>query len=335
MNKPQSITIDPQALNEDFVQEVIGWMSPKSTEQLKNMLAEAQNQQESFSPETIEAIQRVLAERGELEYSPSQGKKFPLIFEQQIQVQLPDSSTPVFNSRAEVRAAIFEGKITKDTLVRPIHEWGEGLLKQEAFHEREWETLQEYAQTHFTLAPLYTPIKHFMKWGFLAGALLGSQGFVQRSLAPQDSLNILPASIEEGLSFLLFAVLMVFVDYGFWGRLRKKDMMYIGGLYLLLVIMDQPFASSQIMDLVIIHCWILGFLINGIIFGGPLGAIIGTGVGIYRTHYYPKAPDADPEGTQPYWVGLLYPAIFILIAWPLTYIWLFPWFLSILPFPAD
>ncbi len=79
--------------------------------------------------------------------------------------------------------------------------------------------------------------------------------------------------------------------------------------------------------------WIIALLIHSAIFGGPLGAILGTGVGYVRSKNFPKAPNAEAEGIRPYRIGLLYPVIFMLIAWPITYFWLYPWLLTSFPNP--
>ena len=62
-------------------------------------------------------------------------------------------------------------------------------------------------------------------------------------------------------------------------------------------------------------------MVVGAVFGTPAGMIVGTIVGHFKAPSMPKAPDAAPEGWQPYRWGLLLPLLALAVLVPL-YIWL-------------
>ncbi len=59
----------------------------------------------------------------------------------------------------------------------------------------------------------------------------------------------------------------------------------------------------------------------------PLGAFIGTIVGHFRAKSLPRAPDAEPESTLPYVIGLGYASVMLLFVIPATW-WVYPRFLE-------
>jgi len=167
--EPQPLTLDPQTLNEEFVQETMGWMTSKSTEDLKNILTEATQHQETYAPEIIEATQRILANRQALAHTPIIGKRFTQLFEQQIEVKLPEQETFTFKSHKDLQTAILDGHIPIDTLVRPIEKKSEKSPMEETLSESEWIPLQTYKK----FSALYTPILYSIKWGVILGIYLG------------------------------------------------------------------------------------------------------------------------------------------------------------------
>ncbi|MCA9470852.1 MAG: hypothetical protein MRJ96_00270 [Nitrospirales bacterium] len=346
MTDLKPLALDPKTLEEKSVQKNLEWVSLKSTDNLKAMLAEAREQPTAYHPEVMEAVQRILAERGELAYSPTKGKKFPGFFDQKVKVRLPDGHIQIFHSHAALRNAILEETVTKDMLARSLPNFLEEIQDPEGHQQPPWAPLQEFAKSKFTLASLYVPLYHYTKWGFLLGAYVASYGWVQHLLAMPHGLEHLPASIEESLSSFLSFILIGFVIFGYQGNIRRKDGMFIGSLYLLSVMMDVGFAGGSdqpdvspydgygIMAIAIIHLWIFAFVFNGIIWGGTLGAIIGNLSGHVTSRSSPRAPDAIPEDTSAYRMVLLYAAMVMLFIWPLVYFGVFPWLVAALPIPS-
>ncbi len=168
---PQPITLDANTLNEDFVQETMSWLSSKTTEDLKRILTEETNQPETYAPEIIEAAQRILATRHELNYTSTLGKYFPHFFGQEVEAKLPGGGIHNFTSHNELRNAILEGRIPKDTFVRPIGQKPEKSFTKEAHSESEWTPLQIYNN----FSALYTPILFSIKWGVFWVYILRSE----------------------------------------------------------------------------------------------------------------------------------------------------------------
>ncbi len=342
--KPQSIPVDPKTLNENLVQEVMAWTSSKSTGELKNTLTEAQNQLDSYSPETIEAMQRILANRGDLTYSSVTGQQNAPILDRHFQVKLSDGTVRAFNTHAELRTAILDGTITKDAVARCRDKLGETFGNKQPEEELQWQPIQTYAESHVTLAFLYCPMRCFMMMGCVLGVFLASQPFFDYSFVPSLRNDVLSVRVS------FFSLIVVFLLGALiWGGSNKKSVfLRTASMYVLFLfhtgmqIFHDGMNTVSIGTLVLMlyefvnqHCWIIGYLMSGIIFGGPLGAIVGTSAGYLYTRLFPQAPDATPEGTRPYRLGLLYPAIFLLIVWPIAYFWFFPWYFSMLPLPSS
>ncbi|MDH5459302.1 MAG: hypothetical protein OEY26_11380 [Nitrospinota bacterium] len=328
------LTLDPQTLDEELVQETMKWMTSKSTEDLKNILTEATHRPETYAPEIIEATQRILANRKKLTHTPIIGKRFTQLSKQQVEIKLPEQEPFTFKSHEDLQTAILDGHIPIDTLVRPIEKKSEKSPTEETLSEAQWIPLQ----THEKFSALYTPVLYSLKWGVILGIYLAFGIF-------SGQFRILPFlhSFNKH-SFVLIDDLLVslFILFGlmalvFWDGIEKKVwfsnikfalstlilfgvFFMVGSIFLGLAVWEEWDFRKFLLEVF----WLSGILINAIIFGGPLGAMLGTGVGYVRSNFFPKAPNTKKEGLRIYRLGLIYPTLFILITWPLAYFWLFP-----------
>ena len=341
ITEPQPLTLDPKTLNEKLVQETMEWMSTKNTEDLKNMIIEETHQTGTYAPEIIEAAQRVLANRQELEYPSTLGEYFPHIFEQQVEAKFPEGKIRIFKSHDELQTAVLEGQIPIGTFIRPIKKKLEKSSTKEAQSESEWAPLPTY--TNFSA--LYTPILFSIKWGVILGTYLGFGIFSgQLRILPfkQPFNNYSFALIDEFFIslFILFGLMALL----FWDKSQKKEwisnLKFGLGIFILssvifnvgeIIFGNNTWEEWEFRNFIWEVFLVNVLVINSAIFGGPVGAILGTAIGHIRSSYFPKAKNAKAEGMKTYQFGLLYPTGFILIAWPLTYFWLYPWFLSTFP----
>lgn len=69
---------------------------------------------------------------------------------------------------------------------------------------------------------------------------------------------------------------------------------------------------------------VLAVMLVGTVFGGPAGMMVGTITGHFRQKKCPRAPDAVPEGAEPYLIGMVLPAIFLGVLIPFYFLWLTP-----------
>ena len=334
---PPPITFDSAQLSEERVQECMAWIAFKDKPELTGILTDATIRSKAYEPELLEAVQRILADRHGLAYTPTAGKRATPTIGQQMEVQRPNGEIQPFHSHKELRTAIVEGKVSRDWLIqsskKPI-----GLLQKWFLAlESSWLPLEVFAKNHFRLSLLYSPIESFLQYGLLVGTGVGF--FLERFLLISPTSFLLPFLFP--FTFILPAVLIFLVFRFFIGQ--KQANVFVRNMVVFAVvpivldgilgIVSGRFllTGQSIKSLMIMNFLESAILLKGGIFGGPLGAILGTGVGYVRSKYFPKAPDAEPEGTRPYRIGLLYPAIFMLVTWPLSYFWLYPWFLSSLP----
>ncbi len=343
----QPITLDPTQLEEEFVQEAIGWMEGKSTEELQEIISQAQDQPDTYAPEIVEAVQRILAKREQLPYTETKGQKIQedqQRLEQKVQVKGLNGKTQDFQSHGELRQAILDGNIPKETLIREGQTLGEKMGIQGTSSEITWEPVEAYARSYFTLAPLYIPLQYFTTMGMLFGILIASFGIFQPFVFPALSFENMPQEFK-GVSYVLPG--FVFLSLRSWlltGKIKKHEILIGGDTYLFylgLAILGfvgyglEPVkldhVTAFVHELVIAHSWALAFFFNGLVFGAPVGAIIGTLTGYIWSTFHPKAPDAESEGSWLWDYGLIYPAMFMVVTWPTMHQWVFPWILSVLP----
>lgn len=351
MNHTEPITLNPTQLEEELVQEAIGWMEAKNTEELQDIIRLAKTQPEAYAPEILEAVQRILGEREQLSYTKTKGQKVKEkgpkvkeIFEQKVQVKFLNGRIQDFQSHAELRRTILEGEIPKETLVKEKQILGERLGYQEPTSEQSWESLESYARSHFSLAMLYAPLRYFIMMGMFLGFLAGSLKYPQPLVFPTHTLENMPHFLGN-MSFIVLG--LVFLGLRSWvltGRFNKSDFFIGGKLYLFYLGFEalayvgyglDPIGLDRVLDflyeLVISHCWDLAFLFTGMIFGTPLGAMIGFLSGYAWSTLNPKAPDANPEESWPFHFGFLYPLMFIVVVWPVMHQEVVPWIISVLP----
>lgn len=212
---------------------------------------------------------------------------------QKIEVQLASGVTRHYETAAQLREQIMSGAVAGADQARRIEQTG-----TETKPLGKPKTVQEFACANAELRDLYRPVWHtalrFAGYGALAGI----------ALKALDT-TVLAFHVDERLGVAWLVTLGCVLATGRW------PLAIIGAIAI-------PIVFGVKANLFIA---VLSMALVGVLFGAPAGLIVGTLVGHFKRTKAVRAPDAGPEGSRPYWLGLALPAAF-LVAWTVAYLWL-------------
>lgn len=213
-----------------------------------------------------------------------------------IQIRRPLGESDVYQDWETLREAIVQGTVRKSMLARVVKE---SDLQKEEVEGASWQTIEAMTKTNDDLDALYHPIwataKKYMLYGVIACVILK---------ALDTTLMLFAAAPPVGILWLLtigslfvkkwwapFAVIYISVKMGIAANL---------------------FMTAMAVGLV------------GAAFGVPLGLLVGTLVGYWKSRHSALARDAEDEGSRPWIYGLAVPsAALVALGW-FYFIWLMP-----------
>ncbi len=208
-----------------------------------------------------------------------------------ISVLFPDGTKKTYDDAQMLKEAIIIGEVEKG--YKACLTGGTG----------DWLSVEQVADSVFTLKALYSPLWAYVGKGFEYGVIAG---ICLKALDTTVMLFVADPSSKLGLGFLLV----------------------VGSLFAIRWVKFAPilaiFLCFQMGIHVNLFMTFLTTMLVGAFFGGPLGALIGSIVGHFRKNSLPKAPDREPEGMSPYLWGMLVPALFLGAAVSLYLFWLVP-----------
>ena len=218
-----------------------------------------------------------------------------------IEVCLPSGESRQYIGYDEIREDILSGNLKKDYKARIVIKEQSG--KENSSEDIAWCTLERVADVDFELEALYRPVWAYMKKWLWYGVL---GGIILRGI----DTTVLFIRVDPALAFLWLLVLASVASLFFrmWWTLP-----------IVLIFACRLGTKANLFSGVII-----GVAIGGALFGGSLGMIIGTLLGHFKNRSIEKAADASPEGSRPYYVGIVLPIVILSILVPLFFFWLNP-----------
>ncbi|MDD2737074.1 MAG: hypothetical protein PHF56_24330 [Desulfuromonadaceae bacterium] len=203
-----------------------------------------------------------------------------------------NDETMTFDSVTELREAILGGLVTRELNVRKVT-----VDASEKRLESAWVPVEKFVAGYSELRALYRPIWHFTKqyawYGVIAGFALK---------AVDTTITIFTANETAGLVWLLVIGSLL---------LSKKFPLAPA----MVVFMTFKFGVQANFFITA-----LATMLVGAMFGAPGGMVVGTIVGHCKQKSMTTAPDAEPEGKRPYWLGIGLPVLTLAALIPL-YIW--------------
>lgn len=211
------------------------------------------------------------------------------------EARFTDGSTRDFDL-AGLRAAILAGELRRTDEVRADRS------------EDTWVTIDVLKNAlGFPFQVLYTPVWAHTMRGMTYGALAGI------------------GLKAVGTLFLLWTAQPIFA---------LSFLIIIGSLFVARWVSFAPIAAAFYTAFMCpgMNLWITLFAVAlvGAIFGGPLGALIGTIVGHFRKSSLALASDAEQEDHSTYWWGIFAPIAALAILVPLYIFWFMPMVLQLL-----
>jgi hypothetical protein len=275
---------------------------------------------ENITEEGLEAIRQILVERQidirsqpklvDLQPELADSEAYPQVVPGTflVEICLSGEEKKVYNSYDLLRKDILKGKLRKDYKARLINPKSSPPDKNKTNHPPppQWSTLEGISNVDFSLQSLYTPVwAHTMKglgWGVSIGITLK---------AIDTAVYFFSVDPVTGI-FWLLVLGSIFLTKGIWAPVAVAFMAVRIG------IRGNLFITFFAVALV------------GSLFGGPAGMVVGTLIGAARERRMLKAPDAVEEGSRPYLNGLVFPALFLVLAIPFYLFWLVPHMLAAL-----
>ena len=217
---------------------------------------------------------------------------------QKIEVEIATEGSHIYDSTAELREAILKGEVAKSFRARIIQ-----YKNGDPLPSKNWRTVEKVALASTDLRSLYRPVWNYTLKFLLYAALVGIA-----LKAIDTSITFFSVNPEIGVLWILLIgahILSV--------KLPLSIPLAWGGLFLLSLAENAP-NFCLIFFIAGLTTAFVGF-----IFGAPFGMIIGTIVGHFKREG-DKAPDAVPEGSRPYLLGIILPIVFLLVLIPF-YLW--------------
>jgi hypothetical protein len=203
-----------------------------------------------------------------------------------------DGETMTFDDVPALREAILGGQVTKGLNARKVIIDGSGKQIETA-----WVTVEKFAANNPDLRYLYRPVWHYTMryawYGVIAGFALKAIDTTVTIFSTNETAGLVWLMVLGSLllskKWPLAPAMAIFITFKFGVRAN----FFITALATMLV---------------------------GAMFGSPVGMVVGTLIGHYRKNFITAAPDAEPEGRRPYWLGLGAPLLALAVLIPL-YIW--------------
>jgi hypothetical protein len=198
-----------------------------------------------------------------------------------------------------IRDDILNGKITRNQEARRVaYEKGEAKPGK-------WLTVWKLSKSDFKVRSLYEPVMaHIMK-GMMIGFMIGC---ILKAL--DTTITFFVVDSMAGIIWLVFA------GFTILGSVLKNNTLNM-------VAMGIGFLSI-FLGMGNVFFTILAVMIVGFLGVAPLGMITGTIVGSIRKHKLSAAPDAEPEGSRIFLLGILLPLLWEISFFALYFYWLNP-----------
>ena len=329
----------PNTLDESIIKQVQVWMKDKSTDELSKTLTDAKEYPQNYAPEVIKALQSLLAKRKTLEQVSESGQlekaeKFlkriwGLDWPENMEVLYPNGERHFIDSVRALRKEILEGTINRTHSIRRLPDIGKDPYSDKEAADIEWNTVEQVAKEDPSLGFLYWPIRTHSKLGLGVGTIIAYVFYYLYPWYLTREVYFLASSLADDIVFLVLCLVA-----GVYYIRKNRVYDFIFAVVLLIFLLPGEFWGNNVSltnQLWIDTFWftwgIFGALFFGGLWGGPIGAIIGTIIGHFRAKSLPRAPDAKPEGARPYFIGLGYSSVMLLMAIPLTW-WCYPLFLK-------
>lgn len=229
-----------------------------------------------------------------------------------IAVRRGDDWQETYRDVETLRTVILGGRVKRDDEARAV------VVTKKGEHVGKWRPLEKVARRHFRLDVLYRPVwAHTMRGLQLAWIV----GFVLKAL---DSTLLYMAAGAGGiaLAWFLFAGLTAVSFVCAYSRSGGS-----GHSAALQKVERSSATAAMIIGIGAIlatgaNLWMgaLGAGLIALLLAGPLGMAAGTAVGHARRDDFPSAPDAAPEGSRPYVLGLVAPLLFAVVFIPVHFL---------------
>jgi len=209
------------------------------------------------------------------------------------EVSVPQGENRKYALASDLRRDIVEGVIPRSAGARVLVA---GVAAEAA--NGGWTTVEELAVAHPALRSAYRPVwdstLRWMGYGALAGVILKLLDTTVTMFAVDGSVGVVWLVV---LGSLLLS--------------SRWALAPVAGLFLSI--------KAGIGGGLFVAVLAAGLV--GVAFGAPAGMVIGTVIGHRRRHRAETAPDAPPEGSRPYALGLALPLLYLSLAVP-GYVWL-------------
>jgi hypothetical protein len=210
-----------------------------------------------------------------------------------IEVVSAAGETITFAAASDLRKAILDKLAAKNLKARWVTVDAAGKRTEAA-----WITVEKLAIDHPELRSLYRPIWHYTMQYIAYGVIAGI------ALKFLDTTILLVSSGNGGVIMLwLLVIASLFLA-------KKWPIAPIAVVFL----------SIKLGVRANLFITALATMLVGAMFGAPLGMIVGTAVGHFKSKSISRALDAEPEGRRPYRLGIVIPLLALAVLIPL-YIW--------------
>jgi len=236
-----------------------------------------------------------------------------------VQVKFASGETKEFESYDDLRTEIINGNVNKYDKVFPLS----SLKKKEDIDMKraEWVELMKFVKERFSLQILYRPIQAYIKKGFFGGLGIGllSNLLISNPPTPPDLFALVQSDPKVLLIYMLVAQTCVFL---FFLRSPKSHIRIFSAVFVLISALAFVLLalnldlerSPALKGLQSFGWWMLAGMIPGAVLGSASGMIMGTIIGHFKSKTLLRAADAEPEGFSPYVIGLILPALILVIA---------------------
>jgi predicted RNA-binding Zn-ribbon protein involved in translation (DUF1610 family) len=206
------------------------------------------------------------------------------------EVAWPTGEKKVYRKTESVEADILAGKLYKNIPSRSYTIADDGKPPKK---KPEFAPLEKTVVEHFNINRLYRPIAAYSRQYLIYGAAVG---VILKFL--DTSWNFFSVSAAMGALWVFFVIALVIPS--------ALKIVFIIGVVIA--------AASLKVGLLGLFAALITTALVGVIFGGPVGMMVGTIAGHFKKGSFPLAPNFTPEGVKPYLLGLLAAPIFLVVA---------------------